>query len=221
MFSKKWDECYSKNTHLSVWPWSDLVSFVKRYAKSLTLNSNILELGCGAGANIPFFLSLDSNYHGIDGSKTAITNLKTRFPEIKDNLLIGDFTKKLGFSKKFDLIVDRASLTCNSTQAINSSLSLIFDKLSDNGYFIGIDWYSTSHFEYLNGKQCDDKNTKKDFESGSFQDTGLVHFSSKQHLEDLFSNYTFLVLEHKIIKNTLSTNNCDFASWNFVVQKKD
>ena len=55
-FSEEWNHAYEKNTNLSTWPWSDLVSYVKRFTK-LDKNSKVLELGCGAGANIPFFLS--------------------------------------------------------------------------------------------------------------------------------------------------------------------
>jgi SAM-dependent methyltransferase len=220
MFSKEWEECYRKNTHLSIWPWSDLVSYVKRYVDISNPNFNVLELGCGAGANIPFFRSLDVNYYGIDGSQTIIGNLKQQFPEIKDNLVIGDFTQKIPFEKKFELIVDRSSLTCNSTLAIEQCINLISDKLSDNGVFIGIDWFSTSYFEYNNGKNTHDEYTKKDFDNGSFEHAGLVHFSSKEHLEKLFSKFKFLTLEHKIVKNVLNDLNENFAVWNFIVQKK-
>ena len=55
---------YSKK-HLSVWPWSDLISLCSRYHK-LKKSSSVLEIGCGVGANIPFFLSKNINYHGID-----------------------------------------------------------------------------------------------------------------------------------------------------------
>ena len=220
-FSNEWEKLYSKNFHMSVWPWSDLISYVKRYVKFPTSSYNVLELGCGAGANIPFFLSLNANYHGLDGSQTIIENLKQQFPQIKENLLIEDFTKEIPFENKFDLIVDRAALTCNSSFAIKNCLNLISNKLSDNGIFIGIDWYSTEHSEYSNGKNTNDEYTKKDFVKGTFKDTGLVHFSSKQHLEELFSEFKFLILEHKIIRNVLNNSNHDFASWNFVAQKNN
>ena len=59
-FSNEWDESYKKNTHLSIWPWSDLVSYVMRYARPENpKNCNVLELGCGAGANIDFFKWLE------------------------------------------------------------------------------------------------------------------------------------------------------------------
>ena len=58
MFSSEWDNCYRNNGHMSKWPWSDLVSFCMRYVDFQEDRLKVLELGCGAGANIPFFISM-------------------------------------------------------------------------------------------------------------------------------------------------------------------
>ena len=74
-FSRKWDLQYKNNSHKSVWPWSELISYVTRYAVSSTPRPlHVLELGCGAGANIPFFLEKKWNHFGIDGSENIIKN---------------------------------------------------------------------------------------------------------------------------------------------------
>lgn len=54
-FSKEWDNLYRNNQQMSIWPWSDLISYIKRYTEGVS-GKSILELGCGAGANIPFFV---------------------------------------------------------------------------------------------------------------------------------------------------------------------
>ena len=92
-FSKEWNIRYKNNTHMSIWPWSDLVSLVMKFYKPTKSKIRVLELGCGAGANIPFFLSLNTEYFGIDGSEIIIRNLKKRFPRISKNLVFEDFTK--------------------------------------------------------------------------------------------------------------------------------
>ena len=71
-FDNNWDKTYKKKFHLSVWPWSDLISYSARYLKPKNKFKKILELGCGAGANIPFFLQRKFDYYGIEGSKTII-----------------------------------------------------------------------------------------------------------------------------------------------------
>ena len=34
-FSQEWEQRYADNTHLSIWPWSDIVSLVHRHCKPL------------------------------------------------------------------------------------------------------------------------------------------------------------------------------------------
>ena len=119
-FSNEWDDKYQDNTHMSVWPWTNLVSLVMRN-KPQKRNFKVLELGCGAGANIPFFVSLEADYYSVEGSKTIVDKLHQRFPYLKDNIMVGDFTDFIP-ETQFDLIVDRASLTCNHEESIIKSL---------------------------------------------------------------------------------------------------
>ena len=34
-FDQDWEKTYASGTHLSVWPWSDIVSLVNRHCKPL------------------------------------------------------------------------------------------------------------------------------------------------------------------------------------------
>ena len=105
-----WESAYRQGGHNTLWPWSDLVSLVSRQVLPILTPKifNVLELGCGPGSNIPFFLSLNVNYHAIDGSSTAINNVHRNFPNLSQNVVTGDFTSKNLFSNRnnfFDLIV--------------------------------------------------------------------------------------------------------------------
>jgi hypothetical protein len=86
--------------------------------------------------------------------------------------------------------------------------------------FIGIDWFSQKHSGYQQGEKFQDNYTKFNFKSGQFNGVGIVHFSDKKHLEDLFKKFNFQILEHKIISKEIPLENQVFASWNFVVIKK-
>ena len=55
-FSTEWDILYQTNKQVSVWPWTELVVLVMKY-KPREGVPYVLELGCGTGANISFFLS--------------------------------------------------------------------------------------------------------------------------------------------------------------------
>ena len=151
-FSSEWDERYQENTHMSIWPWSTLVSFVMRYSNPNVAGFRVLELGCGAGAKIPFFVNLGIDYYAVEGSESIVTRLHSKFPQLKDNIICGDFTHTLP-EMEFHLIVDRGSLTCNDTSAIGRCLRMCHNRLNNDGMYIGIDWYSTDSDAYREGEQ--------------------------------------------------------------------
>lgn len=218
-FSKQWEYAYSSKKHLSIWPWSDLVSLVNRYVDSKKKQIRILELGCGAGANIPFFIKKGFKYYGIDGSKTIVKNIKNKFPEIKDNIIVGDFTNEVNFKGKFDLIIDRASLTHNSTPEVKKCVEIIYNKMNYDSKYIGIDWFSTKHSDYKNYNKIVDTYTRTSFTKGDFENIGMVHFSNKKHLEEIFKKFEFITLEHKVVTK-VKPELKKLAYWNFVLQKK-
>jgi len=221
-FSHEWEQRYAANTHLSVWPWSDIVSLVHRHCKPhIAARGRVLELGCGAGANIPLFRALGMDYYGIEGSQTIVAQLHQRYPELDKNIIVGDFTEDQPFAGSFDLVVDRAAITHNTTTRIKSTLKSVYASLNSGGIFIGSDWFSTSHTDYQDGQVTDDKYTRTNYKKGQFCGVGNVHFSDKAHLQDLFSKYEILFMEEKIIQRHEPTDNHQFASWNIVSRKKD
>jgi SAM-dependent methyltransferase len=219
-FSTEWDERYRENTHLSVWPWSDVVSLVKRHCKHLDVDRRVLELGCGAGANIPFFQALGVQYHAVEGSPSMVARLHERFPTLRWNIVAGDFTREQPFAPGFDLVIDRAALTHNDTDGINSGLKLAHAALRAGGYFIGVDWFSTRYSEYQGGTAGPDAYTRCGYTEGPFQGTGNVHFSDESHLRLLFAQYTLLLLEEKISREVIPASSGQFAAWNVVARRQ-
>lgn len=206
---------------MSIWPWSDLVSHVNNYVKPLNSQLRVLELGCGAGANIPFFQSFDADYFGIDGSNIIINMLKKKFPDIKDNLKVGDITDEIMFKGKFDLIIDRSALTHNSINGIKKGLGFAYEKLKNDGKFIGIGWFSTKCSEFTKGQINGDEFTRS-FQDGPFANIGTTHFAEKFHMIDFFKKFKILVLDHKIIKTEIPENDFTLvATWNIVAQKNN
>ncbi len=215
-FSKEWDRRYRQHSDMSVWPWSDLVSYVMRHVHSQK-KLCVLEIGCGAGANIPFLLSLGYKYYGVEGSPTIVAKLKRRFPSIKKNIVVGDFTSEIPFDEKFDLVIDRSSLTHSTTEGIKRCLDLVYEKMKDDAKYIGIDWFSTAHQDYSKGTKVD-KYTRAGYTKGQFANVGTVHFSNKLHLTRLFEKFEILALEHKTVVSELPEKK-KFAVWNFIAKK--
>lgn len=135
-----------------------------------------MELGCGAGANIPFLLSLGVDYHALEGSEHIVNELRERFPEIQSKIKNADFTKEIPFEGNFDIIIDRASLVHNHSEAITHAIELCYGKLEKDGLFIGVDWFSDSHTDLKRGEAAEDPNTRTKLETGSFVGLGRVHF---------------------------------------------
>ncbi len=220
-FSPEWENCYKNHTQLSIWPWSDLVSLVHRYCKHLIRSKGVrvLEIGCGAGANIPLFLALGMEYYAIEGSQTIVRSLHKKYPDLSDRIVIGDFSDKKYFNRKYDLIFDRAAITHNNSSAIRDVLHHSFNSLVPGGFFIGSDWFSKNHTDFQSGEICDDNYTRTNYTSGQFYGVGKVHFSDEVHLRDLFSNFELIFLEEKSMRRFEPKDKHLFSSWNIVAKK--
>lgn len=220
-FSKEWESEYRSGRQLNYWPWSDLVSFVHRHVPGREKPLKVLELGCGSGANIPFFLDLGAGYHAVDGSRYMVDLLINRYPALKGRIKQADFTDRIPFDMKFDLIFDRAGLTHNNTRGIQKAIALVEKRLEKDGVFIGVDWLSSRHGDIRFGRGVDDPHTFTGFSKGQLENVGKVHFSDEVHLKSLFKQFDFLSLEHKLTEVILPDSDTVRASWNFAVRLKE
>lgn len=218
-FSTEWDDIYKESNHMSIWPWTDLVTLVMRHARPRKPDFRVLEVGCGAGANIPFFKHLNIEYCAIEGSSAIVKVLHKNFPELENNIKAGDFTKELPFEGEFDLIIDRGSVTCNIVEDIERCFTLINDKLTPGGKFIGIDWLSKEHSDYQKGTQID-KNSYRDIENSHLSNLGIIHFAGKADMEMLLEPFNIKLLKHKTEQQELPNDSFKYASWDFVAEKK-
>lgn len=217
-FSPQWEDLYANGVHRSVWPWSELVTLVLRHARPQDRERRlrVLELGCGQGANVPFVLSFGGEYHGVDGSPTALADLDSRFPG-QLQLATGDFCRALPFDGPFDVVIDRASLTHNDTPGIRSGLKLARDVLAPDGLFFGVHWFSTVADEYAQGCATNDPYVRSGYTDGRLAGTGVVHFSDRAHITDLFTGWDVLSLTHCTQDEHVPTAS-SFGWWNIVAR---
>lgn len=214
-FSVEWDAIYAAQQQLAVWPWSDLITYVMRYCRPIAPGMRVLELGCGAGANIPFFLRAGFEYYAIEGSPTMVAQLHHTFPDLRQRIVTGDFTKSIPFDVSFDLVVDRAALTHNGERAIRSCLAHVRTMMKPGAKYVGIDWFSTTHADHALGSEDGEPRTRSAIERGQFTGVGRVHFSDRRELQSFFADFELLALEEKIVRREVPDDGHLFASWNF------
>ena len=221
-FSNEWEEEYRHGMQNSVWPWSDLVSYVMRYARPERKPFRVLELGFGAGANIPFMLSLGVDYFGTEGSATAVELARQRFSGDNVHVDCCDFTQNIPFDGSFNLVIDRSSLTHNGTTAIRTCLTRLHSLMDKDAKFIGVDWFSTEHSDFEEGHEEEDYYTRTRFASGQFANVGRVHFSDRGHILDLFETAGFALArpEHKAYRLEIPAGNHQLAAWNLLAKKR-
>lgn len=194
-FSAAWEEFHAKK----IWDGGAYPHFEKLMVTFVQDFGRVLELGTGFGQNVPFFDAVNADYHGIDGSSSAVKVLREQFPHRAAKVMCADFTREIPFERGFDVIVDRASISHNDVAGIERCIALVHDYLKPGGLFIGADWFSTGHSEYLRGTRLD-TSTRTGYEEGQFADVGKVHFTDEAEMAYLFRHFDGLHLEERITR---------------------
>ncbi|MEW6593800.1 MAG: class I SAM-dependent methyltransferase [Thermodesulfobacteriota bacterium] len=215
-----WENIYAAGRHGSVWPWSELVSLVMRHVRPDGRLLEVLEIGVGAGANIPFVLSIGGRMSAIDGSATAIARLQERFAgEERLHLAVGDFTRSLPFDRRFDMVIDRGSLTHNDEEGTRRTLTLLRQRLKPGGWLFCLSLFAAEMKEAAMGKGGPDCWTRCDIENGPLAGTGTVHFWTPEHVRDVFSSFEIVTLEHHGVRHLFPEERAGVAYYNLVARQ--
>lgn len=230
--SPEWERWYAAGGDIDGW-YPELMRLVTALVSEA---DKLLELGSGSGGSIHRFRELGFPYYGIDGSTTAVGRLHERYPDLKDQIVVGDFTKDQPFGDGFDVVVDRASVAHNDSAAIKDCIDIVWRTLKPGGLFISSDWFSTWHSEFTRGRRIDPR-TRTDYPDGQFDGVGKVHFSDEAEFAELFSEFEGVHLVERVtrrpapnalVRRPIDVRNIapDFISvdyrsavWDFVVRK--
>jgi len=214
-----WDEIYKGDSRLGIWPFSELVSLVMNFARPHGDDFRVLELGCGAGANIPFFRSHGAKFYSVEFSPHIVEILKQRFPEYKDNLAAGDFTQNIPFDEKFDLVVDRCSLPNNTTENIRNCLSMLKNKMKPGGKIIIVDFFSTEHSEF---KKCEEVPgepfMRRNFTHPKLSHIPAQHCADENHLRFLLEGFKIIFMRLNTVTEVFPESGFRPALWSVVAQ---
>jgi len=215
-FDKKWEtEIYKKKRQINKYPYTSIVSAVNRIFNDKKLKRlHALDLGCGSGNNTKFLIDFGfKNVVSIDGSKSIIKEAKKIVKSNKCKFICADFNEYNFGKEKYDLIIDRGSITHNKKKNINKIYKKVNLALKKNGYFIS-HVFSSKHTENRKTK------SKSSFKQIMRVSNGMIaSFFSKKEIFNLFKDFKIIEINH------LQDNNIQkkytSAFWYVVVKKNN
>ncbi len=72
---------------------ADMSIFQQFINDNVTLTGKIIDIGCGSGRDLEYFLSKGFNIYGVDANKYFIKEVKNRFPKFKNNFVTSSLPK--------------------------------------------------------------------------------------------------------------------------------
>ena len=217
-------DIYSQGQALNRYPFDLVVSFVYRhYPRNKACgNVKILEIGCGAGNNLWFAAREGFSVTGIDGSASAIEFACKRFAAdgLKGDFHVGDFINLPFQDNSFDIVIDRAALTCSGATAARSTIQEVRRVLLPEGKFY-FNPYSDRHASFSAGKPGPD-GLRVDINGGTLVGIGPLYFYSKREMFDIFNENTgwkMLSIRHIEWSEELQPKVDIHAEWIVIAQK--
>jgi SAM-dependent methyltransferase len=222
-FDPVWEELYLHG-HSQRAPWDIVVSFLFRYAPKDRPRDgiNILEVGCGTASNLWFAAREGFVVAGIDASSAAIVKARQRFAEdgLAGRLEVGDFTALPFDDTAFDLVVDRAALTCSGTSSQRKAIAEIHRVLKRGGCFLYTP-YADTHASCAAGKPGPDGVTT-DIAGGTLQGVGQIRFVAQSEIGVFLpdSDWQAEVVEYQSFDDKVNPTRGLHSSWRIIARKR-
>ncbi len=221
-FDPIYEEKYSQGDYLVRYPWDAVVSFVSRhYPRHRSRRDvRILEVGCGTGSNLWFAAREGFQVAGIDASPSAIEYAQKRLSEegLTGDLRVGDFTQLPFESDYFDLVIDRAAITCCGLSAARRAVAEVRHVLKGGGKFF-FNPYSDRHSSYVSGRPGADGLTL-DISAGTLVGVGQIFFYGRRELEALFTKgWNLLSMQQLELVEGVLPQYSVHGEWRVIVEK--
>jgi SAM-dependent methyltransferase len=215
-------EIYSRGHHLNLYPFDAVVSFLFRWRPSSKRReeTDVLEIGCGAGNNLWFAAREGFSVFGIDASQTAISFAQERFASenLVGDLRVGNFVSLPWENNTFDLGIDRCSTACIGFHGQLVAVEEVRRVLRPGGIFF-FNGYSNEHTSAQSGEQLEDDRITN-ISAGTLVGVGALGFNSKRQIKLLFANgWKILKMEHLKLTDFSPQGTGIHAEWRVVARK--
>ena len=181
------------------YPAEHLIQTVMRALRSRNIRhkTEVLEIGCGGGANLTFLVNEGFNVTAVDGSVSAVKNAKKLITPLLKSGQRCDidvlYFEELDYAEgQFDLIIDYLALYANKTSVIYPTIDHIYQYLKPGGYFYSRVWGDKTHGAASG--QILEQGTSENPEAGPCENMGVSHFFNEKELLELYHRWSDLKL---------------------------
>lgn len=186
-----WESLHS-NGGWGKYPAEDLIrTLMRRYKRHPALEQvSVLEIGCGAGANLSFLLKEGFKVSGIDGAPSAIKTASQRLSPFSNtpDLRVGNFVNLPWENQTQDVVVDYFAVYANQWADIEKTVNEVLRVLKPGGAF-----YSRSWGVGTEGDSAGvllEPGTIENPHSGPCCNMGVSHFFDYDELLKLFGGFS-------------------------------
>jgi ubiquinone/menaquinone biosynthesis C-methylase UbiE len=221
MFQDIWEENYANKIALNKYPWDFVVTFVFTYfnRKIPKEKQKILELGFGAGCNIAFFAREGFDAYGLEASSSAYTHAKNWLSQegLTAELKNESFTTLPYENDYFDMIVDRASLTCVSYHECQKVFHDVKRVLKKDGIFL-FSPYSKAHTSYITGHTHE--NFLTTITQGALVGVGDLCFYDYEMIVEIANESSLEIIKCEHLEKKDMASSSVHAEWHVVLKNK-
>jgi len=195
-----WDPAWEQAFQSRKWgkyPPEHVIRFVAGnfYSAKDRSRINLLEVGCGPGANIWFMAREGFRISGIDGSSTAIQKAHERLTSegMAADLRVGDFVQLPWPDESFDGAVENVSLYANPWTSIRLALDEVRRVLKPGAPFLS-SFFSDQTWGYGLGEKVETDGFVN-LREGPLAVTRFSLFLKRSRVSDLFRDFSDVSFE--------------------------
>ncbi|MCH2089540.1 MAG: class I SAM-dependent methyltransferase [Pseudoalteromonas sp.] len=222
MSKQNWNAVYQRGEQLNLYPYDFIVSnFFNFRSLQGKKQISVLDLGCGGGNHSLFVAENGARVTAADYSMAALEVVMQRAKERGLADLIStvqvDFEDFVLPDQKFDLVIDRLSVTHTSGKYAQDVYKKLYGSLNDGGVILSC-MFSMGHTHKDFGYYDESRDIWIGFSDGIFQDLLAANFYNKGDIKEIFSSYKLKSLKLETDKELLEDKGC-MEVWKIVAQK--
>lgn len=184
------------------YPNEEVIRFMMRNFpdKSLRGDTRVLDLGCGAGANLRFLAAEGFDAHAVDGAASAVRRSEEFLAEVGLSAKIEqrDMTDLACYeSNYFDAVIDCASMANIRFSRIHVCLNEVNRVLKPGGRYLTM-LYGSGSTGYIEGDLVE-KRTYTNIPDGPFQGVGTITLFDAEAIKNLADQCGFNVADWWVV----------------------